>query len=130
MSLTTNRGSLGVGLAGLTLFGLGLVTCLLPLLVLPRPGNSWSFGLLGNDFPLSAAVAVAVWPLGAMSLIGGFAVMLGRNQRLGLLCGVIWMALGLMTWLAGAAPGLLVAGTLVSVVLWRAQRNHREARDG
>lgn len=124
MSRATDPGvqahdSRAVGLAGLTLFSLGLLTSLMPLLFLPSLDGELSFSLLGTQFGVPSALALAVWPLGPLSIVGGFLVMLGRDRRLGLLCAGTWMSLGLVAVVSGAIPGLLLVGLALTAVLWR-----------
>jgi hypothetical protein len=114
-----DRKSLAVGLAGLVLFGFGLTVIPMPLLFLPRVDGSLISGLLGEDFAIPHLVALAVWPLGPLSFVGGYMVMTGRSRNLGLMCTAAWAALGLLATLAGAAPGLFLIFLVVGVILWR-----------
>lgn len=110
------RWPLGVGLAGLGLFALGLVMAVWPLIVSSSLSRRFSFGLLGPDLGVSGAVWVAVWPLAVASLVAGFGVMLDRDRRPGIACWAAWSALGVVAMLGGGEPGLVVVGALA---LWQ-----------
>lgn len=113
-----------VGLAGLGLFGVGLITAFAPLLYWPRLDSRLSIGLLG-EFDVPALVLLALWPLGMLSIAAGLGVMLGRNPLLGLACAAAWGALGVLALLGGAAPGLALLGGGAAYVLWSATRRYR-----
>jgi hypothetical protein len=111
--------NVGVGLAGLVLFGFGLLVSLTPLLFLPDISGSLSLGLLGEGFAVPYVVALAVWPFGLLSVVGGWTVMVGSNRKIGVACAAAWALLGLLATLGGAAPGLFLAFTVVTLFLWR-----------
>lgn len=120
--MTAVRGSLAVGLAGLTLFGSGSLVVVAPLLFWPNLDRSLSVGILGDEFAIPAVAMLAIWPLGLLSMISGMMVMLGRDPRPGLACAATWLGLGLLAAVAGSGPGLLLLGSLATLVLWRAAR--------
>jgi hypothetical protein len=107
-----------VGLAGLTLFGFGLLVLLAPLSFLPEVNGSMSLELIGRDFAVPYVVALAVWPHAAISLAGGWMVMTWRSRKLGLMAAATWAALGLLAAIGGAGPGLLLLFGAASAVLW------------
>jgi hypothetical protein len=107
-----------VGLAGLALFGFGLVVLLAPLSFLPEVNGSMSLELLGRGFAIPYLVALAVWQLAALSLAGGWMVMTWRSRKLALMAAATWTALGLLAAIGGANPGLLLLFGAASAVLW------------
>lgn len=100
-----------IGVAGLALYCLGLVTVVTSATMLASGvDHRFSFVPLGRDFFIPGVVAVAVLPVGVFSTLSGLALMLGRALRSGLIASLLWVTLGVIGWFSGAAPGLAILG--------------------
>jgi hypothetical protein len=122
-SLTNSQDRIEVGLAGLSLFALGLVASVAPVLAWPLVDETVSVGLLGEDLRVPGLVFLALWPLGVASVAAGLLAMFGREQKPALAAATTWTVVGVLASLAGGTPGLLLIGALMVVALLRGGRS-------
>jgi hypothetical protein len=114
--------SLRVGLAGASLFVLGIVGLLGAVLAILKPDAAVYLGLLGDDFAIPVSTFLLVSPVAIASVVAGMLTMLGQSMTPARIASAIWTSLGLMATAAGAAPGLLLVGAVTALFLWRGPR--------